>query len=473
MKLDEPGLSFTSTGSRRFAFQVSPYSATELLRCPHPELLPPPTKTELGIYARVRGLGSANCGPKPLDRDVIAAGETCQLEFAIAGGTVSGERTCAWQARIDAASAAGGGRVVVPAGVWRTGRIELKSNVELHLEDGAELRFSDDPGDYLPAVPTSFEGVECLNYSPLIHALGATNIAITGAGRLVAEMGTWRRWGGARRPPAEAAKRQLLEWGRTDVPLAERDLTRLPDSNLRPPFIGLNRCNGIRLEGFALRDSPFWCIHVLHSENVVLRKLDLKADINNSDGANFECSKHILVEDCVFSQGDDVICCKSGLDRDGRRRGIATEDVLVRRCRAKAGHGFLTIGSECSGGVRDVVMEDCEIEGACKTLFNVKTRPTRGGFIENVRMSRVRAKRIDWAVFSISTSNSSWAHYETGERIPTDIHGLTVEDVEVDRAERLLNLGGSAERPVRDVRIRNVRAASVRNPDVVENVKML
>ena len=378
-----------------------------------------------------------------------------------------------FSAEIAACSAKGGGRVVVPSGVWRTGRIELKSNVELHLEAGTVLRFKDDPQAYLPAVRTSWEGIECYNYSPLVYAFGATNIAITGEGRLVAEMGTWRKWGGRRKPSAEAAKQKLLEWGRTDAPVADRDLTKLPGSNLRPPFIGFNRCNGIRLEGFSLRNSPFWTIHVLQSENVVLRKLDLKADINNSDGANFECTKHVLVEDCVFSQGDDVICCKAGLDRDGRRRGISTEDVLVRRCRAKAGHGFLTIGSECSGGVRNVTMEDCEIEGACGTLFNLKTRPTRGGFIENVRVSRVKAKAVDVAVFNITTSSSSWAQYEVGERIFTDIRGLTAEDITVERAERLLSLKGAAEKPIRDVRIRNVRAAKVANPDIVENVELV
>ena len=373
---------------------------------------------------------------------------------------------------VAACSAAGGGRVRVPSGVWKTGRIELKSNVELHLELGAELRFVDDPAAYLPAVLTSFEGIECYNYSPLIYAFGATNIAVTGQGRLVAEMGTWRQWGGRRKPAAEAAKQKLLEWGRTDAPVASRDLTKLPGSNLRPQFIGFNRCSGIRLEDFTLRNSPFWCIHILQSENVVLRKLDVQADINNSDGANFECTKHVLVEDCVFAQGDDIICCKSGLDRDGRRRGLSTEDVLVRRCRARSGHGFLTIGSECSGGVRNVVMEDCEIEGSCNVLFNIKTRPPRGGFIENVRMSRVKGERVASAVFSISTSNAAWAKYELGERVLTTISGLTVEDVTVARAGRLLNLKGEAEKPIRNVRIRNVRATEVSHPDIVENVEM-
>ena len=375
---------------------------------------------------------------------------------------------------IERVSAAGGGRVTVPAGTWRTGKIHLKSNVELHLEEGATLLFTDDPQAYLPAVLTSWEGVECYNYSPLVYALGATNVAITGKGRLEAEMGTWKAWGGNRKPKAEAAKlRMALEWGPNDVPVAERDLTKIEGSNMRPPFIGLNRCRGIRLEGFSIRNTPFWTIHILQSEDVVLRGLDVSANcINNSDGANFECTRNVLVEDCTFEQGDDVICCKSGLDRDGRRRGLPTENVLVRRCRAKAGHGFMTIGSECSGGVRNATMEDCEIEGECRTLLNVKTRETRGGFIENVTVRRVKARKVTQAVVNVTARNDYWSCYQKGlDQVLTRIDGVTAEDISVDEAERVVSVQGDPGLPVRNLSIRNVTAKKARNPDVIENVR--
>ena len=369
--------------------------------------------------------------------------------------------------------AAGGGTVVVPAGTWRTGPVRLRNNCSLRLEEGATLLFSDDPKDYLPPVLTSWEGVECYNYSPLVFAYGATNVAIVGKGRLEAEMGTWKSWGGYRKPKAEAAKRKLvLDWGPNDTPVRERDLTKLEGSNLRPPFIGLNKCRGVRLEGFSIRNTPFWTIHMLHCEDVVLRGLDVSANcINNSDGANFECTRNVLVEDCTFEQGDDVICCKSGLDRDGRRRGIPTENVLVRRCRAKAGHGFMTIGSECSGGIRNVTMEDCEIEGECRTLLNVKTRETRGGFIRNVAVRRVKAKKVTEAIVNVTTGNDGWVQYQEGlPVVRTVIDGLEADGIEAEEANRKLNVRGDPDMPIRNLRVGSISVGRLHEPDVIENL---
>lgn len=396
-------------------------------------------------------------------------------EFKIAdfGAKADGSPcTQAIRAAIDAAEKAGGGNVHVLSGVWSTGPVVLKSNVRLCLDEGSVLLFSDDPKDYLPAVLTSWEGVECYNYSPLIYALDATNIAIVGKGRLEAKMAVWQRWGGARKPKAESAKRQLLAWGADDVPVAARDLTALPDSNLRPPFIGLNRCRGIRLEGFSIKNTPFWTIHVLQGRDVVLRNLTLDcAGINNSDGANFECTQNVLVEGCTFSQDDDIICCKSGLDRDGRRRNIPTENVTVRNCRALSGHGLLTIGSECSGGVRNVLIEDCEVEGSCRTLLNVKTRDTRGGFIEDVTVRNVRAQEVRDAVVAITGGYYSFDSYSDGMmRVLTRIDGISVEDVSVGSADRIRRIEGDSRLPIRNVRLTNVTARAIAHPDVVKNL---
>lgn len=387
--------------------------------------------------------------------------------------TDEAKNTMAIEKAMVACEAAGGGTVVVPAGTWRTGPVRLRNNCSLRLEEGATLLFSDDPKDYLPPVLTSWEGVECYNYSPLVSAYGATNVAIVGKGRLEAEMGTWKSWGGYRKPKAEAAKRKLvLDWGPNDTPVRERDLTKLEGSNLRPPFIGLNKCRGVRLEGFSIRNTPFWTIHMLHCEDVVLRGLDVSANcINNSDGANFECTRNVLVEDCTFEQGDDVICCKSGLDRDGRRRGIPTENVLVRRCRAKAGHGFMTIGSECSGGIRNVTMEDCTFEGSCATVLNVKTRDTRGGYIRNVAIRRVKAQAATYAVVNVVAVNDQWTNYCEGlEKIPTEIDGIRVDDIHVGTAVRRLHVRGDPDLPIRNLRIGSVRIDNLQEPDVIENL---
>ena len=165
------------------------------------------------------------------------------------------------QGEIDAVAERGGGRVTVPAGEhFSNGPIRLKSNVELHLEEGAKIVFSDDPAKYLPAVPTSWEGVECLNYSPLVYAYGCTNVAITGKGTFAPKMDFWRTWFGHKGDGLRAATRKLYDWCSFNAPLEERDLTKLPKSNVRPHLIQFNRCRNVRLEGFKIRESPCFLI---------------------------------------------------------------------------------------------------------------------------------------------------------------------------------------------------------------------
>lgn len=401
----------------------------------------------------------------------IAVPEFAAREFPITEyGAVAGAGKCtdAIAVAMEECERHGGGSVIVPPGKWLTGAVRLRSNCNLHLSEGAELEFTDDPSDYLPSVRTSWEGVECYNYSPLVYAYGATNIAVTGNGELRARTEGWQSWR-TRGPLQEIAKLKLVkEWGPKDVPIADRDLTKLEAAHNRPQFINFNCCSNIQLDGFRMRESPFWCIHVLHSDNVVLRGLDVSAHFNNSDGANFECSRNILVVDCVFEQGDDVICAKSGLDRDGRRRGLPTENLMIRRVKARSGHGLLTIGSECSGGVRNVAMEGSEIIGTCANVLNVKTRPTRGGFIENVFLRRVKVREVSGAIVRVSTANAQWVRYEQGlDTVLTRIDGLVVEDVRAGCVGRVLDVQGDARMPVRNAAFKGLVADRVQHPDVV------
>lgn len=292
-------------------------------------------------------------------------------------------------ARIEAVSRNGGGRVVVPPGRWVSDPVILKSNVELHLESGSELVFTDDLEKYLPAVRTSYKGVECYNYRPLIYA-----------------------------------------------------------------------CTGVRLEGFAIRDSPFWCVHLLHCADVDVRGLSIRAFLNNSDGIDVECSRNVLIEDCSFDQGDDVIVLKAGKDRDGRRRATPTENVTIRHCRAGSGHGFLVVGSECSGGIRNVTMEDCVVDGTLDTLFKVKTSSKRGGFVHDVVMRRVTAKTIISAVVDLNAAYALNSSADGADEVLTGIEGLTVEDVSVASAGARHCIRGDVRRPMRQVVIRNLVIAA-------------
>ena len=395
-------------------------------------------------------------------------------------GIVETKETEVFQRAIDAAAAAGGGRVTVPAGEHLVGALHLRSNVELHLEDKATLVFSDDVADYLPAVRTSWEGVECWNLSPLIYACGATNVAITGRGRLTARHGFWKNWKGVRAPAAQKAWEKLVfAWGENDVPVESRRLSDEPGAAFRPHFIQFNRCRDVRLEGFSMRGSPFWTIHLFLCDRAKVRDLDVDAfdadgfAMNNTDGIDIESSRNVLVEGCSFCQNDDGIVLKSGRNRDGRRLGVPTENVTIRDCVVRKGHGLLVIGSEASGGVRNVLMENCRIDGTAHRLFYVKTARPRGGFIENVVMRDVKATEVDKEVLAI---NSSYWITPSAERRPDGlpvphIANIRMENVRCGKARKLYAIEGDPEDPVDGVVLDGVSADSVAEPPVLENAR--
>ena len=245
---------------------------------------------------------------------------------------------------IEACHKAGGGKVVVPAGTWVTGPIHFKSNVNLHLEENAILNFTDNPQDYLPAVFTSWEGMECYNYSPLLYAYECENIAISGKGTLKPQMGTWKKW--FARPEAHMnASKTLYTMSSTDVPVDERQMAE-GENNFRPHLIHFNRCKNIVLEDFKIRESPFWTIHIYMSENGIARNLDVRAHGHNNDGIDLEMTRNFLVEDCIFDQGDDAVVIKSGRNQDAWRLNTPSENIVVRNCTVLKGHVLLGIGSE-------------------------------------------------------------------------------------------------------------------------------
>jgi polygalacturonase len=383
----------------------------------------------------------------------------CAAEFAIQG-------------EIDRVAAEGGGRVAVPPGEHLTdGPIRLRSNIELHLEEGARIVFPDDPKKYLPAVPTSWEGVECLNYSPLVYAYGCTNVAITGKGTFAPKMDFWRKWFGRGKGHMEATRR-LYDWCSFLAPLEERDLTKIPESNVRPHLIQFNRCANVKLEGFRIRESPFWTIHLFLCDGVTARDLDVYAHGHNNDGIDIEMTRNVLVENCRFDQGDDAIVIKSGRNQDAWRLATPSENIEVRNCTVVNGHVLLGVGSEMSGGVRNVYMHDCTLESEAFRLFYVKVNERRGGFVENIRMENVKAKNVRWGVMAVDTDVLyQWKDFPTHEVRVTPIRSLVMKNVSVDEAERLVDIRGDARNPVDGVTLENVRLAKARKADRVENAK--
>lgn len=387
------------------------------------------------------------------------------------------DATAAIAKAIGACSAAGGGRVVVPEGVFPTGAIHLKSGVELHLAAGAVLKFSTDPKAYLPAVKTRWEGMELMGYSPLIYAYGQRNIGVTGAGTLDGQAGNahWWPWKGRKEfgwkqgeAHQQPARERLGKMSDQDVPIEERVLAE--GSYLRPQFIEPNNCENVLIEGVTIVNSPMWEIHPLMSRNVTVRNVKIATHGPNNDGCNPESSKDVLIEGCTFDTGDDCIAIKSGRNRDGRRINVPTEGVIVRKCQMKDGHGGVTIGSEASGGVRNVFVEDCLMDSPnLDRALRLKTNAVRGGFIENVYMRRVTIGQVADAVVHADF------YYEEGIKgdYPPRVGNIVVEDTTCKKSQYALYLRAFEKAPITGLRLERCTFDNVAKEDRIEFVNGL
>lgn len=367
--------------------------------------------------------------------------------------------SAALAAAFEEASAAGGGVVVVPSGTWPSKALHFKSHVNLHLEEGAVLEFSGDPEHYLPAVPTSWEGMECYNYSPLIYAYECENVAITGAGKLRAKMETWRRW--FPRPEAHMeGLKQLYHMAAQGEPVEERQMVR-DDINMRPHFIQFNRCQNVLIEGVSIENSPFWVIHPYLCSDVVVRNVQVYAHGHNNDGVDPEMTQNMLVENCVFDQGDDAIAVKSGRNQDAWRLNTPTKNLVVRNCRVKNGHQLLAIGSELSGGVENVFLDNCVVEEGAQMfhLVFIKTNERRGGFVRNIHVQNIQAGSIRDGVLGIETDVLyQWRNLvPTYERRLTSISDITLKNVEIGDVKFVSQILADPEAPVKNIVLDQVR----------------
>lgn len=367
-----------------------------------------------------------------------------------------GKATAALAQAIAACAQAGGGRVVVPAGTFLTGPVHLRGQVELHLEAGAKLLFTDDPQDYLPAVMSSWEGLECLNYSPLIYAYGCTNVALTGKGCIEAKMDFWKEQMNEAKTGIQDARRILYTWGSEDYPVEKRDITKAHTAIMRPHLVQFNRCRNVRVEGIEIHDSPFWTVHMFLCDGVVVRGVDSKAHGFNNDGVDLEMTRNVLIEDSSFDQGDDGFVFKAGRNRDAWRIGVATENVLIRNCDVKVAGSLIGVGSELSGGVKNVYVHDCKV-GKVARLYYIKTNHRRGGIVDNIILKNVKAGAM-LKVAAVETDVLyQWRVFKDYETRITKISNLRIEDVEVESARWGIDLKGDARLPIDGFTARNVK----------------
>lgn len=390
--------------------------------------------------------------------------------------------TEAFQKTIAACHAAGGGRVVVPAGEFSTGAVRLKSNVNLHINSGATIRFTRDTHKY-PLVFTRWEGIELMNYSPFIYAFEEENIAITGEGTIDGNAGCehWWPWKGRSKcgwkegMPNQAADRAtLFEMAEKRTPVSQRVFGE--GHYLRPQFIQPYRCKNVLLEGVTLKNSPMWQVHPVLCTNVTVRKMTITgADLNrdsgpNTDGCDPESCKDVLIKECNFNTGDDCIAIKAGRNEDGRRVNERSENIVIQDCHMQDGHGGVTIGSEISGGVRNVFAENCRMDSPrLDNAVRIKNNAMRGGLLENIYVRNIEVGEVDQASLSIDF------FYEEGEagKFTPVVRNVNIQNLTTKKAQYAVYLRGFKSAPIDDVRLVNCNLQGVEKPSVIENVKGL
>jgi polygalacturonase len=387
-------------------------------------------------------------------------------DFAITkfGAAEGGEKLCteAIADAINACNKAGGGRVVIPAGVFLTGAIHLKSNVNLYVSEGATLKFSKDAKDFLPVVKTRFEGMDCMNYSPFIYAYEQQNIAVTGKGTLDGQ-GKETFWPWQKQQRVDRGK--LYEMMNNNVPIEQRIFGE--GHILRTNFIQPYKCKNILIEDVKIVDSPMWEIHPLLSENVTVRRVFISSHGPNNDGCDPESCKDVLIEDCHFDTGDDCIAIKSGRNDDGRRANVPTENVIVRGCEMKDGHGGITIGSEISGGVRNVFGENCNMDSPnLDHALRVKNNAERGGLLENFFFRNITIGQVKHAIVTIDFNYEEGAK---GKYTPV-MRNYQVDNVKSGKSEYGVDIQGLANAPVTGVVIKNTTFDNVAKTNIVANL---
>ena len=366
------------------------------------------------------------------------------------------------QATIDKVSKRGGGTVVIPAGIWNTGRISLKSNVNLHLEEGAELHIGGEIEDFLPAVFTRVEGVEVMSSGGFIYAYKAENIALTGKGKIVGpEFGT----------PVRTAKNApgVVEIA-IDPNMPVKD--RIHDGSqgrwfYKPKSVCLVECKNILIEGITIERSVTWNVTPIYCDGVIIRGITVNSKgIATGDGIDIESSRNVLIEYSTLNNGDDCFTMKSGRDKDGVRVNRPTENVVVRYCLSEAGHGAITIGSETAGWIRNIYLHDCVFDGTDRG-FRFKTRRPRGGGGENIYYERVlmniSKNAMEWDLLGSRTYVG-----ELADRLPKRaINELTpvfrnifMRDVRINTKESFIVANCIPETPLTNVVMENMDITS-------------
>ncbi|WP_198680991.1 glycosyl hydrolase family 28 protein [Lentzea terrae] len=381
---------------------------------------------------------------------------TAKFDITAYGAKGDGKtkNTDAFKKAIEACNKAGGGQVVVPRGSFLTGAITLLSNVNLVVSEGATIKFSTDPKDF-PLVYTRWQGIECMNFSSFIYARKAENIAITGPGLIDGQgpSGPWFDYDKKRQPDWEALQKQAVD----NRPVTERKFGM--GHFLKPNMVTLYECRNVLVEGVQLRNSAMWNVHPVLCTNVTIRNIFVYSRGGMVDGCDPEASQYVHITGCRFDCGDDGIAIKAGRDIDGRRVGVASENIVIENCSFEGRWGALTVGSEMSGGVRNVFFQDCTVKkGSSYKPFHVlyiKTNKRRGGTVENIHARRIKATDVDREAIMV-TLNYSLTGPGFGPIVNPKVQNITADGFTVNGVKKTaVTLDGLAESHIKNLAISN------------------
>lgn len=355
-----------------------------------------------------------------------------------------------------------GGTIIVPKGIYKiNGPIHFVSNVNLKIEKGAKIKFSDNPQDYMPMVLTSWEGTILYNYSPLIYAYECNNIAITGEGTIDGEGGkTWKTF----KTKEGKGKDLSREMNHNSVALKDRKFGE--GYFLRPQMIQFFKCKNILVENVRIENSPFWCLHLLKSESITVRGVSYKSLNYNNDGIDPEYAKDVLIENITFDNGDDNVAIKAGRDHEGRANSATpSENIVIRNCNFKGLHGVV-LGSEMSAGIQNVYVENCKTVGYLKRGIYIKTNADRGGFIKNIFVRNIQLDEVEDCLYM--TAN----YHGEGHGFQSDISNIHFSNITCNKAsESGIVIQGFPEKKIRNISLKNIEIKSAKNAISNENAE--
>lgn len=421
-----------------------------------------------------------------------------QVDIRDFGAKADGEtlNTEAINNAIKAVSEKGGGKVVIPEGLWLTGPVVLQNNVNLHVEKNALVLFSGD-ADLYPLVRTSFEGLDMLRCQSPISAMNAENIAITGHGVLDGSGDSWRPV--KRNKMTDGQWKSLLKSGgvvdesgkvwypnegalKASILTGSKEKREISNSEwegmkrwLRPVLLSIVKSKRVLLEGVTFRNSPSWCLHPLSCEDLTLNGVKVFNPwySQNGDALDVESCKNVVVTNSLFDAGDDAICIKSGKDADGRRRGEPCENVLVKNNTVLHGHGGFVVGSEMSGGVRNVYVADCTFIGTDVGLRFKSTRG-RGGVVENVYVDNINMINIPGdaliADLYYAVKDAPGAPVPAVTEETPSFKNIHISNISCKGAGRAMFLNGLPEMPIENFSVRNMRITDAQKGAFINKV---